>query len=62
MAKGLRALLGLSALVLAVALMAGCCTCGSGADGSGRSASGPQQVQVGGSIQTRANYYSGGRR
>jgi len=61
MAEGLRALFGLSALVLGVALAAGCCTCGSGADGSGGSASGPQQVQVGGSIQTRASYYSGRR-
>jgi len=57
MTEGLRTLLGLSALVFVVALAAGCCTCGSGADRSG-----PQQVQVGGSIQTRASYYSGGTR
>ena len=57
MAEGLRRLFALSALVFAVALAAGCCTCGSGADRSG-----PQQVQVGGSIQTRASHYSGGTR
>ena len=57
MAERLHTLFALSALLIAVALTAGCCTCGSGADRSG-----PQRVEVGGSIQTRAGYYSGGTR
>lgn len=57
MAQRLRRLFVLSVFVFVVALLAGCCTSGSGVDRSG-----PQRVEVGGSIQTRVGYYSGGAR